>query len=199
MAGGTRGTTGVPHSMKPSERYYEDFGGNRVVPETRLEEEVVRQAILGEKWDLPESERAALEANPRFGFLLRSSGGVATYQPKWCPDFVVHYQIDRHRDDGFFDLTMKILSAKTTEQTGSVKLLAALRLQKHPPFQTGWSGAEREHHFIPFWYFAAGIADPKGVTLRVEAPVCGALFVPGDVRREAEWHCNPPHIALLDI
>jgi hypothetical protein len=185
--------------MKPSEKYYEDFGGKRVVPETRLEEEVLRQAILGEKWDLPESERATLEANWRFSFRLCSSGGVATYQPQWSPDFVVHYQIDRHRDDGFFGLTMKILSAETSEPTGSVELLAALKFQKHPPFQTGWSGAEREHHFVPFWYFAAGRADPKGVKLRVEENVCGALFLPGDVRREAEWHCSPPHITLLDI
>jgi hypothetical protein len=185
--------------MKPSRKYFEVFGGNRVVPESRLEEEVLRQAILGEKWDLPEPERTALEAYPRFRFLLCSSGGVATYQPQWSPDFVVHYEVKRHRDDGFFDLTMKILSAETSEPTGSVELLAALKFQEHPPFQTGWSGAEREHHFIPFWYFTPSRANPKGVTLKLETNVCGALFVPGDVRPAAEWHCSPPHITLLDI
>jgi hypothetical protein len=186
--------------MKPSEKYYENFGGNRVVPENRLEEQVLRQAILADKWDLAESEREALDTtNTTFHFLLCRSGGMATYQPQWSPDLVVHYQIGRHRDDGFFDLTMKILSAKTGEPTGSVELFAALKFQKHPPFQTGWIGPEREHHFIPFWYFNAARAHSKGIKLKVERDLHGAMLVPGDLKVGAEWHCSPPHVTLLDI
>ena len=185
--------------MKLSEKYYENFGGDRVVPENRLEEEVLRQAILADQWDLAESEREALAESTTFHFLLCSSGGVACYNPHWSQELVVHYQIGRHRDDGFFDLTIKILSAKTGEATGSVELFAALKFQKHPTFQTGSSGPEREHHFIPFWYFNAARAHSQGIKLKVDRDLHGALLVPGDLRIDAEWHCSPPHVTLLDI
>ncbi len=185
--------------MKPSEKYYENFGGNRVVPENRLEEEVIRQAILADKWDLAESERESFATSTAVHFLLCSSGGVATYHPRWSPDFVVHYQIGRHRDDGFFDLTIKTLSSKTGEPIGSVELFAALKFEKDPPFQTGWIGPEREHHFIPFWYFNAARANSKGIKLKVNKDIHAALFVPGDLKVAAEWHCSPPHLTLFDI
>lgn len=184
--------------MKPSEKYYENFGGDRVVPEDRLEEEVLRQAILADQWDLVESEREVLAASTDFHFSLCRSGGRATYQPQWSPDFLVHYQIGRHRDDGFFDLTIKFLSTKTGETAGSIELYAALKLQRHPPFQTGWSGPEREHHFIPFWYFNAAKAHSQGIRLKVNTDLQGALLVPGDLKIDAEWHCSPPHVILLD-
>lgn len=185
--------------MRPSEKYYDDFGGDRVVPETRLEEEVLRQAILADQWDLAESEREALAGSIGVHLLLCRAGGRATYQPRWSPDYLAHYQVGRHRDDGFFDLTIRILSTKTGEVTGSVGLFAALKLQKHPPFQTGWSGPEREHHFIPFWYFIAASADSQGMRLKVDRNLHGALLVPGDLKIEGEWHCSPPHVTLLDI
>jgi hypothetical protein len=185
--------------MKLSEKYYENFGGDRVVPENRLEEEVLRQAILADQWDLAESEREALAASIDFHILLCRSGGRATYQPQWSPDFVVHYQIGPHRDDGFFDLTIKILSAKTGEATGSVELFAALKFQKHPPFQTGSSGPEREYHFIPFWYFNAARTHSQGIRLKVDIDLHGVLLVPGDLKIDGEWHCSPPHVTLLDI
>jgi hypothetical protein len=185
--------------MRPSEKYYENFGGDRVVPENRLEEDVVRQAILADQWDLVESEREALPASVDFHFFLCRAGGRATYWPEWSPDFVAHYQVGRHRDDGFFDLTIRTLSTKTGEATGSVELFAALKLREHPPFQTGWSGPEREHHFIPFWYFAAARAHPQGIRLKVNSDLHGALLVPGDRRIDGEWHCSPPHVSLFDI
>jgi len=185
--------------MKPSGKYYENFGGNRVVPENRLEEEVLRQAILADRWDLAESEREALHTSGTFHSLLCRSGGMATFQPQWSPHFVVHYHVGRHREDGFFDLTMNILSATTGEPTGSVEFFAALQVQKHRPFQTGWIGPEREHYFTPRWYLNAAIAHSKGVKLKVNTEASGALLIPGDLNVDAEWHCQPPHVILLDI
>jgi hypothetical protein len=177
--------------MKQSDLYDLDFGKNRIVPEAPLEVDVVRQAILADKWDLPHEQQS--RRGNRWP-LLCALGGQAVFQPEWSPDHIVHYAVGDHLEDGFFDLKVSIFGQRLV---AGFSLVAALVFEHHPWFQTGWQGTRRGMWLCPWWYLKRQQANPVGLVLKV-AQAKGPLMVSSLSEAAAEWDCVPPHVVLVD-
>lgn len=177
--------------MKPSDSFYSDLGGNRVVPESPLDVDVIRQAILPDRWDLSAVPRAHWGGSwPN----LCRFGGQALYHPDWSPDFLVHYELREHLGEGFFDLQV-VLHGKAL--FASFRLLAALVFADHPPFQSGWQGVPRQWFLGPRWFLAGERADPRGLQLKTDVAQ-GPLLLDALSAVSAESQCLPPHVLLVD-
>jgi hypothetical protein len=192
--------------MRESERCYLKMGSNRVVPETPFEVDVIRQAILADKWWLIPERRptGVIERDFLWDFLLLTRGGQAVLHTGWSPLFVVHYELGDHLEDGFFDLSVKFfettIETTTHEPVAGFSLLAALRFREgSPPFPTGWKGTRREKFLIPSWFLVRQRANPVNLELR-QGEFGGALMIAALVPfdQDAESHCLPPHVQLVD-
>ncbi len=177
--------------MKHSEKYYLNFGGNRIVPESPLEVNVIRQAILADKWDLPPEQQSRRGA--RWPFL--SLGGQAVFHPEWSPIHIIHYSVGDHLDDGFFDLKANIYNHQRL--VASFLLMAALVFDSKPWFQAGWRGSSRNLWLCPWWFLEEQRANPVGLQLKVREAK-GALMVGSLTAVGSEWDCLPPHMVLVD-
>lgn len=176
--------------MNRSEKHDVEFGGNRVVPESPFEVDVVRQAILADKWDLPVEQQAEYARR----WPLSGVGGQAVFHPEWSPKHVVHYSVGGHLDDGFFGLDVSIHGERSV---AGFSLLAALVVDHKPWFQTGWQGPHRGLWMCPQWFFRARRASPVG--LRLKSGVSrGVLMIGAVSKTPTEWECLSLHVSLVN-
>jgi len=177
--------------LKHSEKYYLDLGGNRIVPASPLEANVIRQAILADKWDLPPEQQSIRGA--RWPSLC-SLGGQAVFHPEWSSLHIIHYAVGDHIEDGFFDLKVDIYCQRLV---ASFSLIAALVFDCKPWFQTGWQGCGRSIWLCPWWFLKEHRAKPVGLQLKVHEAK-GPLMLASLSVAAAEWDCLPPHVVLVD-
>jgi hypothetical protein len=177
--------------LKRSEKYYLDFGGNRIVPESPFETDILRQAILADKWNLPHEQQSIRGARWP---LLCSTGGQAVFHPEWSTSHIVHYTVGEHLDDGFFDLKVCIYGRRLL---ASFSLMAALVFKQKPWFQSGWQGQRRSVWVCPWWFLKEERANPVGLHLKF-TQAKGALMIGSQTEATAEWDCLPPHALLVD-
>jgi hypothetical protein len=177
----------------------------RVLAESPLETEVLRQAILADKWDLM-PEHLAMLGPDRYVHAMRlcSGGGQAVFHPRFNQQVVWHYRVGEQFPDpvlsGFFEMRVGLFEKQLGTQLGDFKLFACLALLRRPPFQTGWDGPPREFFVCPWWYFFSGRAEPHGVAFKsnVQDFDNGPLFVSSLSESHAEWDCLAPHACLIE-
>ncbi len=172
----------------------------RLQPESGMEVEVLRQAILADKRDLPpEQLKLIAPHSTTFAARLCASGGQGVFHPDFHRHVVWFYQVGESGKDGFFELNVTLVEKDGSKVRGSFRLFACLVLLRRPPFQTGWAGSGREFFVCPWWYYFSKKAEPSGVLFQksVRNFDNGPLFVSslGDAR--AEWDCPPPHFHLI--
>jgi hypothetical protein len=171
------------------------------VPESPAEVDIIRQAILADRWCVGAERYPPGENDPRFVGLSETFGGQTIFQPEWSAHLVVHYAIGEHFDDGFFDLSITFHSRSAARQLAQLHIAAALISFRRPLFQCPWKGPLRDAFYCPWWILLLRAADP-GLKLRNSGSTGiqhGALamplprsFVKGD------WDPIAPHVALID-
>jgi hypothetical protein len=183
--------------MRKSDKYYEEFGGDRVVPETDLEIEILRNAILNDRWDfMPEHQTKDITQ----GAFLSRTGGQAIIHKTWIDSWIIHYAVEHHNDDGMFELILSFINERNPLQSLQIHMFAALRILRRPPFQCGWSGSERKNFVCPWWYFYCKSEIPRSLVLLPQDSEWrhGAFFVSTEIESKVEWRPPSPHVQLID-
>ena len=172
----------------------------RLMAESQLETEVLRQAILADKWDLPPEHLKMIgpECHAHAARLC-SGGGQAVFHPDFSRDVVFHYRVGQQLPNGFYELQVGLIEKRSGRPAGEFKLRSCLALLRNPPFQTGWNGPPRQFYVCPWWYYFSNEAQPRGVVFHTDVRdfYNGALFISSLAKCHAEWDCLPPHMQLI--
>jgi hypothetical protein len=181
--------------------FWNTTGQNCIRPDSDLEDEVLRRAILPDGFDAIPQQGGEVDAV--YGRLL-VTGGRLLCDDEWCQGVAVHYELRERVCAGWYALRVSFWDRQTAADIGGFTVRAAL--WTFPPLlQAPWLGRKRAFYCYPVWGAPFdGDLQISGVRLltdQVPSLSKALLFLLSGVGDYALFHRHDitPHVRLTDV
>ncbi len=179
------------------EAYYLDEGP-RVIPSSPLEVDILRQAILADRFvfdtELPDT----------LVDLAIKRGGRLFYDPQWSVELIMHYAVGEHLGRGQFELTVTFYNKQTGKYSGTLQLGTALGLSAVPhdvqgAFKKSYWRSRRSTFFLPRWCVLPDREPSADLQIKTHEKAHWRLLAFEDIHQEIrEYRSVLPHVVLVD-